>query len=213
MRKTSPNILRVASSQFTHKNIVTESNHSICLCFSTAAAALELEAREHQNIEEYNTGSWADSQTYANLLNKCITTKRLTDGKSIQAHILKTGFQTDLFLLTSLVNMYSKCGNLLDARQVFDEMSERNVVSWNAMISGYTKHGQWRKALHLFSEMQGANVQPSHFTFGSVLRSCAGVPSLEHGLQIHGNVLKLGIESDVFVASALVDMYGKCGDV
>eukprot|EP01018_Ginkgo_biloba_P015859 Gb_38232 [translate_table: standard] len=210
MKKPQSTFFRFAISQlYDHIHLLGHHrNHNFF--FSTAVAALE-ELREKPNSEEVSSGIWLNCNTYANLLQKCINTKRISDGESVHAHMVKTGFGLDVFLLTNLVNMYGKCSSLLKARQVFDEMPERNVVSWNAMITGYAQQGQGEKALHLFRQMQEANIELSQFTFASVLQSCASLPALEQGNQVHAHILKTGFNSDVFVASALIDMYAKCG--
>ncbi|GLJ29003.1 hypothetical protein SUGI_0572420 [Cryptomeria japonica] len=85
-----------------------------------------------------------------------------------------------------------------------------NIVSWNAMVAGYSQNGCGDKALNLFYQMQQENLEPDHFTFGSVLRACGSVFDVEKGKQIHNYIIKTGYEADIIVGSALVDMYAKC---
>eukprot|EP01018_Ginkgo_biloba_P022189 Gb_02998 [translate_table: standard] len=158
-------------------------------------------------------GTSFDSTTYASLLQGCVNTKALADGKKLHAHMMKTGFDADMFAGNNLVNMYAKCGSLVYARQVFDKMAERNVVSWTTMIAGYVQQGYVEEALKLFSPMQWFGVKPNQFTFASILRACSGGAALEAGRQYHAYVVKDGFESNSFVGNALLDMYAKCGSV
>eukprot|EP01018_Ginkgo_biloba_P001467 Gb_24928 [translate_table: standard] len=151
-----------------------------------------------------------DDCTYACLLQACINKKALPEGKLIQAHLTERGFILGRFLGNTLVNMYSKCGSLLNARRVFDHMSERDVVSWTAMISAYARNGQVEEALTLFYQMQPAGIQPNQFTYATVLPACAHLGALQQGMEIHEEIIKSGFHSDFFVGNALVDMYAKC---
>jgi pentatricopeptide repeat protein len=158
------------------------------------------------------TGKCLDSHTYVyNLLQACVEKKALTEGKLVHAHINERGLMTDRLLGNTIINMYLKCGNLMDARKVFDEMPERNVCSWTMMIAVYARYGFAEEALELFGRMWQTGVQPNQFTFASVLRACAGLEALEYGAEIHGDVIRRGFGSDVVVENALVDMYVKCG--
>ena len=113
---------------------------------------------------------------------------------------------------TTLVNVYVKCENVVDAHRFFDQMPERNVCSWTVMITGYTKHGFYHmEALEIFHQMQKIGIQPNQFIFASVRLACANLPSLAQGLEIHQHLIRCGYESNFFVMSALVDMYAKCG--
>jgi pentatricopeptide repeat protein len=156
-----------------------------------------------------------DSFTYVFLLQACIKKKALTLGKLIHAHINERGFGFILerVLGNTLVNMYAKCGSLVDARRVFDQMSERDVCSWTLMISAYAKNGLPQEALSIFHQMQRTGVQPNQFTFASVLPACSSLASLEEGMEIHDEIIRSGYESDLFVGNALVDMYAKCGNI
>ncbi|KAH9319155.1 hypothetical protein KI387_020924, partial [Taxus chinensis] len=154
-----------------------------------------------------------DSTHYGNLLLNCARLNSLAEGKAIHAQITKHGLETGTFLGNCLVNMYSKCGSIKDARNVFDNMAQQNIVSWNVMIAGYAQQGFGEEALELFEEMKWADEMPDDFTFSSVLKACATVAALEEGKQIHCHIVKLRFEQNVFLGSALVDMYSKCGSV
>eukprot|EP01018_Ginkgo_biloba_P001571 Gb_40472 [translate_table: standard] len=154
-----------------------------------------------------------DTSTYACLLQMCIKKKALSEGKLVHLHMNAKGYVPDRFLQTTLVSMYAKCGSLVDARKVFDEMPKRDVRSWTVMIAAYSRHGLAKEALTLFHDMQLSGIQPNQYTFSCVLSACANLGSLEQGVEIHEKITRSGLQSNVFVGNALVDMYAKCGSV
>lgn len=112
-----------------------------------------------------------------------------------------------------LISGYVDDGQIEEARVVFDEMPVKNVVSWNAIITGYVQLGTFNEVVALFEDMQKANVRPDSYTFVNVLSACAGVGALRQGEWIHAYIDKNGVDVSGFLATALVDMYSKCGCV
>eukprot|EP01018_Ginkgo_biloba_P036700 Gb_40432 [translate_table: standard] len=151
--------------------------------------------------------------TLVSVLPACAHLTALQQGKWIHGCIIRSGFEWDVVVLTALVDMYAKCRSMEEARQLFDKMSKRNVVSWTAMIAGYAQNGQANEALTLFSQMNMAEIKPNSVTMGSVLLGCAHLAALQQGKWMHGYVVRNGFESDVVVGTALIDMYAKCGSV
>eukprot|EP01018_Ginkgo_biloba_P002503 Gb_20572 [translate_table: standard] len=157
---------------------------------------------------------FVDSLTYVCLFQACVKKKAFSEGKIVHAHMNKRGFMPDkLFLGNALVNMYAKCGNVFDARRVFEQMPKRDVCSWTVMIAAYSRHGFAEEALSLFHQMQRTEIQLNEFTFASVLPACANMGALKQGMEIHEEIMRRGFQSDIFVESALVDMYAKCGSM
>eukprot|EP01018_Ginkgo_biloba_P003188 Gb_16072 [translate_table: standard] len=154
-----------------------------------------------------------DNFTYVCLLQVCIKKKALKEGKLVHAHMSKRDFMPDSYLENTLLNLYAKCGCLLEARRVFDQMPKRDAYSWTVMISAYSRHGRPKESLALFHRMQQAGVQPNEFTFASVFTACANLAALQQGMEIHDDIARIGILPNVFVESALVDMYAKCGNI
>eukprot|EP01018_Ginkgo_biloba_P022701 Gb_16848 [translate_table: standard] len=151
--------------------------------------------------------------TLASVLPACANSAALEQGVEIHEEIIRSGIQTDAFVESALVDMYAKCGSLDKARNVFDKMHQRDVVSWTSMIAGYVQHGQGVEALKLFRQMDLAGVKPDRNTFACVLSSCGNLAALQQGMDVHEDILRSGLQSDVFVESALVDMYAKCGNL
>eukprot|EP01018_Ginkgo_biloba_P034705 Gb_25843 [translate_table: standard] len=161
---------------------------------------------DHKSIQ-------VDFDTCFALLQACIVLKTLENGKQIHAHMLKNGIGRNVVLDTKLVIMYAKCGSMVDAHLVFDRMLKHDVSSWTAMIGGYTAHGNWEEAIKLFYQMKSNGIQGDNFVFPIALNACAGLAALQEGKAIHDYIIRSGLESDVFVGSALVDMYAKCGNL
>ncbi|XP_057816438.2 pentatricopeptide repeat-containing protein At3g12770-like [Cryptomeria japonica] len=160
-----------------------------------------------------SAGVKPDSTTFASILPACAKTGGLEQGIDIHQSIMEGGFLSDVVVASALVDMYAKCGSVVKACDLFDTIPQRNVVSWNAMIAGYSQNGLVEKALETFKQMQLAGVKPNSATFASILPACAKMGALEQGKDIHQSITEGGLLSDVVVASALVDMYAKCGSI
>eukprot|EP01018_Ginkgo_biloba_P037426 Gb_17091 [translate_table: standard] len=151
--------------------------------------------------------------TFPFVLNACAGLSALEEGKKIHHHIIKYGLETDIYVQAALIHMYTKCGNVGDARQVFDKMSSRDAVSWNAMIAGYGQNGYANEALSLFHQMLLADVKPDSATMVSVLPACAHLGALQQGKWIHDYIRSRRLDSHVSVGNSLVAMYAKCGSI
>eukprot|EP01018_Ginkgo_biloba_P008204 Gb_25654 [translate_table: standard] len=154
-----------------------------------------------------------DYFTFPLVLKACAAHAALQQGKLIHTNIIRNGLESDDFVGNALISMYAKCRDIENARQVFDKMSGRDVVSWTAMIAGYAQNGYANEALKLFREMQVAGLKADSVTLTSVIPACAQLGSLQQGKEIHDYLIKARFESDVFVLSALIGMYAKCGNV
>lgn len=144
-------------------------------------------------------------------LQLCIETKAKKPGHLIHNQILTNGLASNLHLSTKLIILYSKLGDTVSARKVFDRMPERTVVSWSAQISGYSQNGCYQDALLVFLDMLRAGFKANQFTYGSVLRACTGLRCLQRGMQIQGCLEKSRFASNLIVQSALLDLHSKCG--
>ncbi|KAH0661258.1 hypothetical protein KY284_026189 [Solanum tuberosum] len=133
----------------------------------------------------------------------------------IQTHcqIIKMGFDSNVFINTALLDLYGKCGYVKEAEQLFDEMPERNVVSWNALISGYLDTHYPENAIVLFLEMLREGIRPTPSSVSAVLVGCAQLEACEIGAQFHGLSWKVGFALNLVVGTVLIDMYLKCFDL
>ncbi|CAN1276491.1 Pentatricopeptide repeat-containing protein At4g13650 [Linum perenne] len=119
----------------------------------------------------------------------------------------------DVLTPTNLLSSHFKSGRVSDAQKLFDEMPDRNIVSWSIAIHGYAINGLHVKSMNMFSRMRNTGLVPNSFTVVGVLVSAAGLGVLELGRYVHGVVVKSGLNSELIVATAMLNMYAKCGDV
>lgn len=132
-------------------------------------------------------------------------------GKQLHSVSFKLGIYNNNFILCALIDMYSKCDCLKEARWVFDEIQDKSVVAWNSIIAGYALHGYSEEALDLYYEMQRCGVKLDHFTYSIVIRICAQLGSLEHAKQIHAGLVRHGFGMDLVANTSLIDIYCKWG--
>jgi len=153
-------------------------------------------------------------EVYAPILELCATTKVFIQGQQIHAHLIKSNLVLDsVFLSTKLVFMYYKCGSILDAEKVLDQMHDRIIFTWNAMMGAYVSNGESLRALDLYRRMQVLCILFDSFTFPCVLKACGVVEDIHCGAEIHGLVIKCGYDSIMYAANSLVAMYAKCRDI
>lgn len=123
------------------------------------------------------------------------------------------GMEVGSLVGSALVGMYEKCGEMAEARRVFDAIAHKDNVAWNALITGYAQNGMSKEAISLFHSMRQAGARPDKITLVGVLSACAAVGALELGTELDRYALQRGFYSNVYVGTALVDMYSKCGDL
>lgn len=134
-------------------------------------------------------------------------------GRQVHCQCIKSGFVEDVSVGTALVDMYMKTENVGGGRRVFDEMGERNVVSWTSLLAGYARNGLSVLALELFFRMQVESIKPNPFTFATIFGALADDGMVEKGIQLHSMVIKNGFESTIFGCNSLISMYSKSGMV
>ncbi|KNA19309.1 hypothetical protein SOVF_062910 [Spinacia oleracea] len=153
-----------------------------------------------------------DDIVFSIVLKACCELRDVGEGRKVHCHIVKAG-SPDSFVLTSLVDVYAKCGEIDSARGVFEEIEDRNVVSWTSLITGYVQNDLPEEGLILFNKMRGSLVDGNPYTLGSLLTGCGKLGALHQGKWLHGYMFKAGINLNSFLATALLDMYVKCGSV
>ncbi|KAE8689664.1 Pentatricopeptide repeat-containing protein [Hibiscus syriacus] len=155
----------------------------------------------------------ADDATYALLLQECIFRKEYRSGRRIHAQMIVIGYVPNEYLRIKLLILYAKLGDLRTAHVLFDNLLERTLISWNAMIAGFVQKGCGESGLDLYYDMRTNGLTPDQYTFASVFRDCASLASLDHGKQAHGILIKSRIRENVVVSSALMDTYFKCSSL
>lgn len=162
------------------------------------------------------TGDWISSKVHC-----------LKVGRAIHTDAIKQSCDSDAYVGNSLISMYGKCGSIVEARHVFDGLSQHDVVSRNLMIAAYVEEGEAEQALQLYHQMQNNAASLDSRTFVSALQACSLVAEaeedvvvngrltkvncLEHVIAIHAHVQRTGFASDIFVGSSLISAFGKCG--
>ncbi|KAI4331250.1 hypothetical protein MLD38_029452 [Melastoma candidum] len=159
--------------------------------------------------------------TFPCALKSCSSLLDLFSGRQIHQQAVKFGYSSDLFVSSSLIDVYSKCGETRDARMVFEEMPVRNVVCWTSMINGFFLRGQLREGMSLFRELlaeesktkdeEGAGIVLDPVAVGSVVSASGDAADYALLTSIHALVVRRGFEEDSAVGNTLMDAYGKCG--
>lgn len=153
-----------------------------------------------------------DQLTFANVLQACACSALLSEGKQVHVHVIRSGFEWHFVLATALVDMYAKCGRIEDSHRIFDSMSARDVVAWNAMIAGYGKHGYARKALQLFEQMRQSGIRPTRISFTNVLSACSHAGLVDEGCYYFNSMTQdynIIAESEQY--ACMVDLLGRAG--
>ncbi|ONK58617.1 uncharacterized protein A4U43_C09F14900 [Asparagus officinalis] len=161
--------------------------------------------------EMRNLGLKLSQFTFSGILTAASGLGDLSLGRQVHSLVIRTNFLWNVFVTNSLLDFYSKCDLINEARTIFDRMEERDNVSYNVMISGYCWSEQREEIVKLFKEMAMTGFERKHFPFPSLLSFAASVQDLEMGKQIHAQVIVTGAVLDEIVANSLIDMYAKCG--
>ncbi|GAB2274160.1 hypothetical protein Dimus_008929 [Dionaea muscipula] len=157
----------------------------------------------------YGLGMMPDHVTFTTLLSGLNDVEMWIHVIQVHAHILTLGFESVLQVCNTLVDCYSKSGHLDLASRLFNEIPQRDSVTYNSLIAGYSNAGLNQQAVDLFFRMQNAGFEPSEFTFAAILSAATGLGDLTLGHQVHGLVIKTNFAGDVFMGNALLDLYSK----
>ncbi|CAN0923951.1 Putative pentatricopeptide repeat-containing protein At1g68930 [Linum grandiflorum] len=121
--------------------------------------------------------------------------------------------EKNVVMFNTLITGVLRHGMVECAKTIFHSMNDRDSITWTTMITGFVQNGLYRDALDLFRKMRAAEMAVDQFTFGSVLTACGGVKALDEGKQVHAFIVRKDYKGNVFVDSALLDMYCKCQNV
>ncbi|KAL6141058.1 hypothetical protein ACLB2K_059349 [Fragaria x ananassa] len=171
----------------------------------------------HYGISMYasmqRVGVKPDCYTFPFLLRGFTCDVAFEWGRGFHAHVLKYGFESNVSVHNALVHMYSVCGQVDMARGVFDMVSEKDVATWNAMISGYNKIKKFDESWKLFCEMEKKGVLPTSVTLVSVLSACSKLKDLDAGKQVQNYLKACVVKPNLVLDNALIDMYAACGEM
>ncbi|WCJ25842.1 Pentatricopeptide repeat (PPR) superfamily protein [Euphorbia peplus] len=159
---------------------------------------------------------WVNSNGYSLVHILRASTELGFHSYSLQLHsfIFKSGFIPNVFVSAALIRYYTVAGSINDAHNLFDEIPQPNVISWNTLISAYLRSGQFSKSLHLFLRLHRCDYTClDSYSLTAALSACGQTSRSRLGESIHCKIVKYGMECSVVVANCLIDMYGKCGFV
>ncbi|KAJ0090173.1 hypothetical protein Patl1_14199 [Pistacia atlantica] len=154
-----------------------------------------------------------DEITMVSVLGSCGDLGDWGLGRWVEEFVVENKMELNSFMGSALIDMYGKCGDLVSARRVFDVMVKKDVVTWNAIITGYAQNGFSNEAIMLFNGMKEAGVNPDQITLIGVLSACASIGALQMGKCVDTYASERDLQHNIFVATALIDMYAKCGSI
>ncbi|OAY71952.1 Pentatricopeptide repeat-containing protein [Ananas comosus] len=155
-------------------------------------------------------GFWPNPLTFSGVLAAAAADRAIEQGKRVHGQLIKFGYRSTVFVCNSLINMYSKCGQVEESVLVFERMENRDAVSWNSMIAGLVSNGRDLEALQHFYQMRLLGVKPTQLSFATVVKLCANLKQLDFARQLHSCVAKEGYGSDGNIMTALMVVYSKC---
>lgn len=159
-------------------------------------------------------GVGASAFTFASLLSGAASIGAIGKGEQIHARVLKSGFETSQCICNALISMYSRCGNIEAASQVFNDMEDRNVISWTSIITAFAKHGFATKAMKMFLEMLEVGVRPNEITYIAVLSACSHAGLISEGWKHFNSMYKEhGIVPRMEHYACMVDLLGRSGSL
>lgn len=167
--------------------------------------ALHMYDRMHQQ------GLRGNNLTFIFIFKACSQLSDILLGRAVHVNVLKLGYLSYLYVCNALIYMYGSCGDLACARKVFDEMSERDLVSWNSLICGYSQCNQYHEVLGLFSSMQAENIKADAVTLVKVVLACSYLGDFDTMDSVAKYIRDSCVRIDVYLGNTLIDMYGTRG--
>ncbi|KAK1425470.1 hypothetical protein QVD17_20822 [Tagetes erecta] len=151
--------------------------------------------------------------TFTFVLPACAGLKSVSDGKRVHRDVVLFGCECNEFVVTALIDVYAKCGELGFARQLFDEMPVKKTASCNALMTGLVLNEDFDGVLCLFNEMNKVGIRGDSMTMVSVVQSCASLGALQQGRWAHDYVIRNQIGINVYLGAGLINMYARCGSI
>ncbi|OWM79919.1 hypothetical protein CDL15_Pgr006223 [Punica granatum] len=162
-------------------------------------------------LEMLRDGLLPNEYTVCSILNVSGELKALEFGRQLHGAIVKKMVKYDVFVGTSLVDMYAKCGEIIESRKVFVRMRNRNTVTWTSLIAGYARKGLGEEAIALVREMKRKNIFANNMTIVSILLACGSLRNMHLGREIHAQIVRKFMQTNIHISSTLVWLYCKCG--
>ncbi|KAK9146351.1 hypothetical protein Sjap_006254 [Stephania japonica] len=174
---------------------------------------LPLEALNLFKIMHSSGSPRPNKYVFATILWSCSDARALKQGEQCHCYVFKSGMVYHLYVKNALVQMYLKCSVEVAALEVMKDVPGSDVYTYNLVINGLLEHGYFSKALEVMDDMANESIAWDHITCVRVLGICSGLKDLKMGIQVHNRILRTNVKFDAFVACAIIDMYGKCGQI
>ncbi|XP_021756781.1 pentatricopeptide repeat-containing protein At4g30700-like [Chenopodium quinoa] len=201
----------------TAKLLFNEMRKPDLVCYNALISGYTCNGETGSAVSLFNewliSGVKVNSSTIVGLIPVGYPFGHLSLTTSIHCFCIKTGMTGNSSVSTAITTVYSRLNEIDRARQLFDESPEKSLAAWNAMISGYTQNGLTEMAISLFQQMQKCNVRPNPVTVTSILSACAQLGAVSLGKWVHELIHEEKLESNVYISTALIDMYAKCGSL
>ncbi|CAH8358833.1 unnamed protein product [Eruca vesicaria subsp. sativa] len=162
-------------------------------------------------IEMLKDEIFPDNFVVPNVCKACGALQWSGFGRGVHGYVAKSGLDGCVFVASSLADMYGKCGVLDDARKVFDEIPDRNVVAWNALMVGYVQNGMNEEAIRVMCDMREEGVEPTRVTVSTCLSASANMFGVGEGKQCHAVAVVNGLEMDNILGTSILNFYCKVG--
>lgn len=155
-----------------------------------------------------------DALTCSFALKACARALARSEAMQLHSQLLRFGFNADVLLQTTLLDAYAKVGDLDHAQNLFDEMPQPDIASWNALIAGFAQGSRPGDAIMMFKKMkEDGNLRPNGVTVQGALLACSQLGALKEGENVHKHILEEKLDMNVQVCNVVIDMYAKCGSV
>ncbi|XP_059648083.1 pentatricopeptide repeat-containing protein At2g17210 [Cornus florida] len=158
----------------------------------------------------YNFGAEVDAQTMVSVLKASNNLRDISMGRLVHGFVIRRGFNNDLFVGNSLVDMYFKCNDAGSAFKTFNEMPRRNIVSWNSLLSGFVGNEKHSEAPMIYASMRKAGFEADAVTLVNLLQTCKHFVDTSQCKSIHATVIRRGYELNELVMNSLINAYAKC---
>ncbi|KAJ1276960.1 hypothetical protein BS78_05G257000 [Paspalum vaginatum] len=159
-------------------------------------------------------GVRANVMTLCSLVSVCASPDHVALGSGVHSLCVRSGLHSSVMVANALVNMYSSAGELDEAESLFWNMSRRDAISWNTMISSYVQNDRNAEALETLGQLlQSDEGPPNHMIFSSTLGACSSPEALMDGRTVHAMLLQRSLQNDLLVCNSLLTMYSKCNSV
>lgn len=184
------------------------------VCWTTIITACSQQGLGHEALlmlsRMLGDGFFPNEYTICGALKACGENKALKFGTQLHGAIIKKICKSDVFVGTSLIDMYAKCGEVVVSKEVFDRMRVRNTATWTSIISGYARNGYGEEAISLFRLMKRKKVHVNKLTIVSVMMACGTIKASLTGREVHAQIIRSLIHTNMYIGSTLVWFYCKC---